>query len=82
MTFESILARMLERFGEYNERVGTALHNVGIANLRASKLEDARDAIEEAVRIRKRTLGAEDHMVAVSMVYISMDIVSRSTSSS
>jgi len=76
MTFESILARMLERFGEYNERVGTALHNVGIANLRASKLEDARDAIEEAVRIRKRTLGAEDHMVADSLVELGIILLS------
>jgi Tetratricopeptide repeat len=64
--FEAILASILERFGETHHRVGAALHNVGIANLRAGKLADAMDAIEEAVRIRKTTLGPDDPKVAVS----------------
>ena len=64
--FEGILASILERFGENHHRVGAALHNVGIANLRAGKLTDAMDAIEEAVRIRKMTLGPDDPKVAVS----------------
>ena len=64
--FESILASILERFGDSHHRVGAALHNVGIANLRAGKLDDAMDAIEEAVRIRKATLGPQDPKVAVS----------------
>lgn len=64
--FETILASILERFGETHHRVGAALHNVGIANLRAGKLDDAMDAIEEAVRIRKLTLGRGDPKVAVS----------------
>ena len=64
--FESILASILERFGETHHRVGAALHNVGIANLRAGKFADAMDAIEEAVRIRKATLGTDDPKVAVS----------------
>ena len=64
--FEAILASILERFGETHHRVGAALHNVGIANLRAGKLADAMDAIEEAVRIRKTTLGPDDPHVAVS----------------
>jgi len=65
-TFESILSDLLERYGEEHERVGAALHNVAVANLRAGLLDDARDAIEEAVRIRKLTLGDEHHKVAVS----------------
>ena len=57
---------MLARYGENHPRVGAALHNVAIANLRVSKLDDAMDAIEEAVRIRKQTLGPNDPEVAVS----------------
>lgn len=64
--FESILSDLLEKFGEEHHRVGAALHNVAVANLRAGLLDDARDAIEEAVRIRKLTLGKEDSKVAVS----------------
>jgi tetratricopeptide (TPR) repeat protein len=65
-SFESILSALLERFGEEHERVGAALHNVAVANLRAGLLEDARDAIEEAVRIRKLTVGEDHPKVAVS----------------
>lgn len=57
---------MLERYGEEHERVGAALHNVAVANLRAGLLDDAKDAIEEAVRIRRLTLGEEHPKVAVS----------------
>jgi hypothetical protein len=56
---------LLEKFGEEHHRVGAALHNVAVANLRAGLLDDARDAIEEAVRIRKLTLGEKDPKVAV-----------------
>ena len=66
--FESILAALLDRYGEEHERVGAALHNVAVANLRSGLLDDARDAIEEAVRIRKLTLGAHDKQVADSLV--------------
>jgi tetratricopeptide (TPR) repeat protein len=66
--FESILASILERFGETHHRVGAALHNVGIANLRAGKLADAMDAIEEAIRIRKASLGQDDATVTVSCI--------------
>lgn len=47
--------------------MGAALHNVAVANLRAGQLSDARDAIEEAVRIRKLTLGDHSSKVAVSV---------------
>ncbi|KAG7354995.1 tetratricopeptide repeat family protein [Nitzschia inconspicua] len=67
-TFESILSDLLERYGEEHERVGAALHNVAVANLRAGLLDDARDAIEEAVRIRKLTLGEDHAKVADSLV--------------
>jgi hypothetical protein len=55
----------LERYGEEHERVGAALHNVAVANLRAGLLDDARDAIEEAVRLRRLTLGDDHPKVAV-----------------
>ena len=57
---------MLERYGEEHHRVGAALHNVAVANLRAGQLNDARDAIEEAIRIREMTLGERHSKVAVS----------------
>lgn len=63
--FESILATIIKHYGDIHYRVGAALHNVGIANLRAGKLEDAMDAMEEAVRIRKLTHGSDDPKVAV-----------------
>lgn len=66
--FESILSALLERYGEEHHRVGSALHNVAVANLRSGLLDDARDAIEEAVRIRKITLGEDEPKVADSLV--------------
>ena len=63
--FESILSDLLERYGEKHERVGAALHNVAIANLRAGSLDDAMDAIEEAIKIRSRALGRSHPKVAV-----------------
>mmetsp|Transcript_26880 Transcript_26880/g.63147 ORF Transcript_26880/g.63147 Transcript_26880/m.63147 type:complete len:479 (+) Transcript_26880:339-1775(+) len=66
--FESILSELLERYGEEHRRVGSALHNVAVANLRSGLLDDARDAIEEAVRIRKLTLGEDEPQVADSLV--------------
>ena len=67
--FENILSDLLDRYGEDHHRVGAALHNVAVANLRAGQLDDARDAIEEAVRIRKSTLGAQSPKVAVSFTF-------------
>jgi len=66
--FENILSALLDRYGEEHHRVGSALHNVAVANLRSGLLEDARDAIEEAVRIRKLMLGEDDPKVADSLV--------------
>lgn len=64
--FESILSDILGRYGEHHDRVGAALHNVAIANLRAGSLDDAMDAIEEAIKIRSRSLGRSHPKVAVS----------------
>lgn len=66
--FENILSALLDRYGEEHHRVGSALHNVAVANLRSGLLEDAKDAIEEAVRIRKLTVGDDDPKVADSLV--------------
>ena len=65
--FESILSDLLARYGEKHDRVGAALHNVAIANLRAGRLDDAMDAIEEAIKIRSRALGRAHPKVAVSV---------------
>jgi hypothetical protein len=66
--FEGILSDLLDRYGESHHRVGAALHNVAVANLRAGLLSDAKDAIEEAVRIRKVTLGDQSSKLAVSLI--------------
>jgi len=66
--FEVILSDLLDRYGESHHRVGAALHNVAVANLRAGLLSDAKDAIEEAVRIRKATLGDQSSKLAVSLI--------------
>lgn len=76
--FESILSDLLGRYGERHERVGAALHNVAIANLRAGSLDDAMDAIEEAIKIRSRALGrahprVADSLVELGIILLSMD---------
>ena len=74
--FESILSDLLSRFGEKHERVGAALHNVAIANLRAGSLDDAMDAIEEAIKIRSRALGRSHPKVADSLVELGIILLS------
>ena len=66
-TFEIILATLVKEFGEENRRVGAALHNLAIVHLRSGNMTDAVDAIEEAVRIRKSTLGEFHPKVSVSL---------------
>lgn len=48
-----------------------------MANLRAGQLNDARDAIEEAVRIRKTTLGIQSPKVADSLVEFGIILLSK-----
>ena len=74
--FESIPSDLLARHGEKNERVGAALHNVAIANLRAGSLEDAMDAIEEAIKIRSHSLGRTHPKVADSLVELGIILLS------
>lgn len=74
--FESILSDLLSRLGEAHERVGAALHNVAIANLRAGSLDDAMDAIEEAIKIRSRALGRSHPKVADSLVELGIILLS------
>lgn len=74
--FESILSDLLARYGERHERVGAALHNVAIANLRAGSLDDAMDAIEEAIKIRSRSLGRSHPRVADSLVELGIILLS------
>ena len=44
------------------------MHNVAIANLRSGNLDDAMDAIEEAIKIRSRALGRKHSKVTDSLV--------------
>jgi tetratricopeptide (TPR) repeat protein len=67
---------LLARYGERHERVGAALHNVAIANLRAGSLDDAMDAIEEAIKIRSRSLGRSHPRVADSLVELGIILLS------
>lgn len=74
--FETILSDLLGKYGEKHERVGAALHNVAIANLRAGSLDDAMDAIEEAIKIRSRSLGRSHPKVADSLVELGIILLS------
>lgn len=56
--------------------MGAALHNVAIANLRAGSLDDAMDAIEEAIKIRSRALGRSHPRVADSLVELGIILLS------
>lgn len=62
------MSDILARFGGKHKRVGAALHNVAIANLRSGNLDDAMDAIEEAIKIRSRALGRKHSKVTDSLV--------------
>ena len=66
--FEEILSTLVEEYGETHQRVGTALHNLGIVHLRAGSLTDAKDAIQTAVRIRIEQLGEFHPKVAVRLL--------------
>ena len=70
------MSDLLGRYGERHERVGSALHNVAIANLRAGSLDDAMDAIEEAIKIRSRSLGRQHPRVADSLVELGIILLS------
>ena len=75
--FREILNRLTVRYGNRHLRIGTALHNVGVANLRAGNYEEAADAIEEAVLIRKKKLGKTHPKVADSLVELGTVLLSQ-----
>mmetsp|Transcript_28592 Transcript_28592/g.43955 ORF Transcript_28592/g.43955 Transcript_28592/m.43955 type:complete len:560 (-) Transcript_28592:132-1811(-) len=75
--FEEILASLLQSHGLVHQRVGAALHNVGIVKLLSGNLTDALDAMEEAVSIRKRTLGPHDAKVTDSLIELGIILLTR-----
>ena len=75
--FEEILATLVKEHGEENRRVGAALHNLGIVHLRSGNMNDAVDAIEEAVKIRKSTLGVYHPKVSDSLVEFRIVLLSK-----
>ena len=67
-----ILGSLVKDFGRTHERVGTALHNVGVVHLRSGNLNEALDVIKEAIKIRRKKLGKFHSKVSVSLRLIGM----------
>jgi hypothetical protein len=65
--FKVVLECQQRRHVDLHPDVAAALHNVGIAQLRALNYPEALKAFEEAARVRKGSLGKEHPQVAVSM---------------
>jgi tetratricopeptide (TPR) repeat protein len=63
------------RNGPVHQDVGDALHNVGIAQLRAQEYYKALQAFEEAVRVRKGALGRDHAQVAISLVKVGISLL-------
>lgn len=66
--FNIVLDCQRRRNSNLSADVASALHNVGIAQLRVQKHEDALNSFEEAASIRIGTLGRDHAQVAVSTV--------------
>ena len=66
--FQAILQCHRQKHGPYHQDVASALHNCGLAHLRANNNHEAVKCFEEAVRIRKGVLGKEHPHVAASLV--------------
>ena len=75
--FEGILDELMNSLGDSHRRVGSALHNVGIVNIRADNLDDAVDALEEAIRIRKDVHGPDHPKVADSLLELGIALLSQ-----
>ena len=75
--FEGILDELMNSLGDSHRRVGSALHNVGIVNIRADNLDDAIDALEEAIRIRKDVHGPDHPKVADSLLELGIALLSQ-----
>jgi tetratricopeptide (TPR) repeat protein len=63
------------RNGPMHEDVGSAVYNVGIAELRLGENYKALQAFEEAVRVRKSVLGRDHPHVAVSLVKVGITLM-------
>ena len=63
--FEVVLQCQRRRHGPLHPDVASALHNCGIAQLRAQNHEEALAVFEEAARVRKGSLGRDHPHVAV-----------------
>ena len=72
---EIVLDTQRKRNGLIHEDVGSALHNVGIIELKLGKNDKALDAFEEAVRVRKSSLGRDHPHVAVSLVKVGITLM-------
>jgi tetratricopeptide (TPR) repeat protein len=57
--------------------VAAALHNIAIVQLRDGKLDEALDAIEEAVRIRRLAFGEDSPKLADSLNELGIILLSR-----
>ncbi len=65
MLFKRILRVHTDHYWNEHSRIGAALHNIAIVHLRTGNLDDAADAIEEAIRVRTLALGEHNSKVVV-----------------
>jgi tetratricopeptide (TPR) repeat protein len=63
--FEVVLQCQRHRHGPLHPDVASALHNLGITQLRAQNHAEALKSFEEAARVRKGSLGKDHALVAV-----------------
>lgn len=68
--FEEILRGQQERYGQDHYRVGTALHNYGIVNLKMGDFNKAIEICQRAVAVRKESLVPNHPDVAVSLAQL------------
>jgi len=72
---ELVVETQRNRNGSMHEDVGSALHNVGIVELRLGEKNKALQAFEEAVRVRQSALGHYHPHVAVSLVKVGITLM-------
>ena len=68
--FTEILRGQMERHGPGHPRVGTALHNLGICQLKKGDYASAIRVCRDAVEVRKAALGGRHLDVAVSLAQL------------
>jgi tetratricopeptide (TPR) repeat protein len=72
---EIVVETQQSRHGPIHQDVGSAVHNVGIVQLRLGENHKALQAFEEAVRVRKGALGRDHPHVAVSLVKVGITLM-------